>query len=217
MEIKEKRTEQADLTTGSLSMKNATFLRSCGLWLILGGVMTLVLGTTDPLFPTQSHSLGFTVRQLLVAVSHALVLIGLIGLARSDAAGKSPLAKIGLGILLLGGALFIPSELILIANDPLGSSLDGICAILMAVGFTLAGIAVLLTRHWQSWHRFTPLLCGLYIFLVLIPIIAITDGPALFLALGGWGVPLLLIGVSLRAEARGQQDGRPVSAQENNA
>src|SRR5437870_3702914 len=111
METQEKHMEQADLTTSSLSMKNATFLRSCGLWLILGGVMTLVLGTTDPLFPTPSYSLGFTVRQLLVVISHALVLIGLLGLARSNAAGKSALAKIGLGILLLGGALFIPSEL----------------------------------------------------------------------------------------------------------
>lgn len=161
MKIKEDHTEQADLTTGSFSEKNATFQRSCGLWLILGGVMTLVLGTTDPLFPTPSYSLGFTVREILVVISHALVLIGLIGLARSNAAGKSPLAKIGLGILLLGGALFIASELILMVNEPLGSILDGICSILMAVGFTLTGIAVLLTRHWQGWHRFIPLLCGL--------------------------------------------------------
>lgn len=212
METQEKHMEQADLTTSSPSMKNAPFLRSCGLWLILGGVMTVVVGTTDPLFPIPSYSLGFTVRQLLVVISHALVLIGLLGLVRSNAAGKSPLAKIGLGILLLGGALFIPSELILLVNDPLGSSLDGICAILMAVGFTLTGIAVLLTRLWQRWHRFMPLLCGLYIFLVILPILAITDGPALFLALGGWGVPLLLLGGSLRAEAKGLQDGQPVSA-----
>ena len=55
--------------------------------------MTLVLGTTDPLFPTPSYALGFTVQQILV--SHALVLISLICLARSYAAGKSLLAKIG--------------------------------------------------------------------------------------------------------------------------
>ena len=205
METKAKRTEQRDLPAGSISMKNAPFLRSSGLWLVLGGVMTLVLGATDPLFPTPTYSPGFTVHQILVVVSHALVLIGLIGLARSNAAGKSLLATIGLGILPLGSTLFIASELILIVNEPRGSTLDGICALLMAVGFTLAGIAVLLTHHWRGWHRCMPLLSGLYIFLVVLPTLAITagDGPALFLVLGGWGVPLLLLGVSLRVEARG--------------
>jgi hypothetical protein len=88
METKAKRTEQRDLPIGSTSMKNAPFLRLSSLWLILGGVMTLVLGTTTPLFPTPDYSLGFTVWQILVAISHVLVLIGLIGLARSHAAGK---------------------------------------------------------------------------------------------------------------------------------
>jgi hypothetical protein len=41
--------------------------------------------------------------------------------------------------------------------------------------------------------------------------------PALFSAIGGWGMPLLLLGVSLRAEAKARQDVRPVPAQQNNA
>ncbi len=202
MEMKVKRMEQAVLLTGDRSKKNIPFLRSCGLWLLLGGVMTVLLGISDALFLSQPPSPGFMIHQVLVVISHAMVLIGLIGLVRSNAGGKSPLARVGSGILLVGGTLFIPSELILMINLPLGRTLDGISALLMAIGFTLSGIAVLLTRSWRGWHRFTPLSSGLYIFLVLLPVMAVTDGPILFLTLGCWGIPLLLLGISLRAEAR---------------
>jgi len=199
-------------------MNHPSFVRSAGLWLILGALLGMGVGPAQAVFPVHNPSLGFTFRQVLVSLIHALVLLGIIGLVRSGAAGNGWLAKIGLGLALLGGALFIPAELILLGNNTLGNSLDGLCAVMMAVGFTLVGIPVIQAHRWHGWHRFTPLLAGLYIFLVLLPVLAIAHGgPSLFWALGGWSVPLLLLGVSLRAEARARPDVRPVPAQENNA
>lgn len=180
-------------------MKQTSFVRSSALSLILGALLQLVLGTIQHVAPVWPPSLAFSIRNSAIALSHLLVLIGVIGLARTGAAGNGWLGKIGLGIAIVGGILFIPSELLIQFNQTLGSNLDGMCAMLLGLGLVLAGIAVIRARQWQGWHRVMPLLTGLYVFLVIFPAFAITKGPN-FLALAGWGVPALLFGIALRAE-----------------
>ena len=191
-------------------MANMGFVRSAGLLCAIGGLLQLVLGPEEAFFPTQPSSSEFIFENILVTISHVLVFIGVIGLARSGAAGNGWLAKIGLGIALLGSFLTIPSEFILLVDSlfALGEMLLPICALLMGVGMLLAGIAVLRTRHWLGWHQYTPLICGVYVFVVLFPAFAISfaiaEGVA-FLALGGWGLCWLLLGAALRAEAGARQ------------
>lgn len=180
-------------------MKQTSFVRSSALSLILGALLQLVLGTIQHVAPVWPPSLAFSIRNSAIALSHLLVLIGVIGLARTGGAGNGWLGKIGLGIAIVGGILFIPSELLIQFNQTLGSNLDGMCAMLLGLGLVLAGIAVIRARQWQGWHRVMPLLTGLYVFLVIFPAFAITKGPN-FLALAGWGVPALLFGIALRAE-----------------
>lgn len=182
-------------------MASPGFLRSAGLCCVIGVLLQLVLGAVESFIPVQAPSSEFVFRQVLVGISYVLLLIGVIGLVLSGAAGNSWLAKIGLGIALLGSFLFIPSEIILLlVRVELGGALLTICMLLTGLGMLLAGIAVLRTRRWPGWSRYTPLICGLYIFVVLIPAFAIAQGPS-FLALGGWGVCWLLLGAALRAEA----------------
>jgi hypothetical protein len=187
-------------------MANISLVRSAGLLCVIGGLLQLVLGTEEAFFPTQPSSPEFIFENVLVTISHVLVFIGVLGLACSGAAGDGWLAKIGLGIALLGSFLVIPSEIILLVDRlfALGKTLLPICALLMGLGMLLAGIAVLRTRHWLGWHQYTPLICGLYVFVVLFPAFAIAFAIAEgvgFLALGGWGVCWLLLGAALRAEA----------------
>jgi hypothetical protein len=187
-------------------MANMGFVRSAGLLCAIGGLLQLVLGPEEAFSPTQPSSSEFIFENVLVTISHVLVFIGVIGLARSGAAENGWLAKIGLGIALLGSFLTIPSEIILLVDRlfALGETLLPICALLMGVGMLLAGIAVLRTRRWLGWHQYTPLICGLYVFVVLFPgfaiSFAIAEGVG-FLALGGWGLCWLLLGAALRAEA----------------
>jgi uncharacterized membrane protein len=162
-------------------------------------LMHLVIGPLQQIAPVEPPSLDFSIRNGLIALTHALVLVGIIGLARSGAAGDGWLGKIGLGLAIIMGALFIPAELSIQVNLPLGSTLDGICSMGLGLGMILTGIAVLRAGRWQGWTRFIPLLFGLYPFLLIMPYVFLTGAPN-FVAIGGWGVFSLLLGVALRAE-----------------
>jgi hypothetical protein len=136
------------------------------------------------------------IMQGTVIIANTLVLIGVIGLARSGAAGEGWLAKVRLGIAVLASALFLPFEVLVAVNEELGGALLGLTALVQGLGLLLAGIAVLRAGRWSHWHRFTPPLCGLYTFLVLIPALALSNGYNAW-ALAGWQIPFLLLGVAL--------------------
>ncbi len=74
--------------------------------------------------------------------------------------------------------------------------LQPVGALITAVGMTLVGIAVLRTRRWGGWQRFTPLLVGVYPFLVMFPFVIVTGKPSI-LAISGWGLPWLLLGYAI--------------------
>ena len=90
----------------------------------------------------------------------------------------------------------LPFEVLVTVNEELGGALLGLTALLQGLGLLLAGIAVLRAGRWRHWHRFTPLLCGLYTFLILIPALALSDGYNAW-ALAGWQIPFVLLGVAL--------------------
>lgn len=182
-------------------MAHPRFVRSAGLSLIIGALIGLGSGMLQAISPVARPSPTFMIRNDIVILSHLLVLIGVLGFARSGTTGNSWLAKSGLGIALLASIAFIPSEIAIQIRYALGELLLGICAPLQGIGMTLAGIAVLRAGIWQGWQRFTPLLCGLYPFLVLIPIFAATGGPN-FWAIAGVQVPYLLLGLALRGVGR---------------
>jgi hypothetical protein len=158
-------------------MTTTRFVRLAGLCLIIGALIGLGSGILQALSPAAPSSSVFTMRNNIVILSHLLVLIGVFGFARSGAAGHRWLSKISLGIALFASITFIPAEIAIQIRYALGEMLLGICAPLQGLGMTLAGIAVLRTGYWQGWQRFTPLICGVYPFFVLMPVFAITGGP----------------------------------------
>jgi multisubunit Na+/H+ antiporter MnhG subunit len=56
------------------------------------------------------------IMQGIVVIANTLMLIGVIGLVRSGAAGDSRLAKIGLRIAVLASALLLPFEVLVRVN-----------------------------------------------------------------------------------------------------
>lgn len=186
-------------------MTNTHFVRWAGVSLILGALIGLGSGVLQALAPADPSSPAFIFRNNTVILSHLLVLIGVLGFARSGVAGNGWLAKIGLGLALFASLAFIPAEFIIQTRYDLGEMLLGICAPLQGLGMTLAGIAVLRVGIWKGWQRFTPLLCGLYPFLVLIPVFAATGGPN-FWAIAGVQVLYLLLGIALGREVKPAAD-----------
>ena len=177
-------------------MDNRGFLRSTGAWLIVGSLIGMGVGIKEGIAPALFGTTENIVMQGIVIVANALVLVGVIGLARSGAAGDGWLARVGLVIALVASVLFLPFEVLVAINLELGGMLLGLSALAQGLGLLLVGIAVLRTGRWGSWHRFTPLLCGLYTFLVLIPALALSDGYNAW-ALAGWQIPFALLGVAL--------------------
>jgi hypothetical protein len=73
-------------------------------------------------------------------------------------------------------------------------------ALTTGLGMLLAGIAIVRTRRWDGWHRFIPLLAGLYPFVAMFPILAITGEPPLPM-ITLWCLLWLLLGLAMHAEA----------------
>ncbi len=165
---------------------------------IAGAALTIVLGIPlasfqDPVSPPWWIA-------ALNALSHLLFLAGVAGLAWWGAVGRNRLATAGVGLTLLGLAVLTVAEAISLINMDVAVFFYSGASLLMMLGLILLGVAVLRAGRWGGWHRFTPLACGLFIPLVLLPSFAL-PGYASNYAIGLWGVCWLLVGVSQLAEA----------------
>jgi hypothetical protein len=167
--------------------------------LVVGALMQVVLGIPlaaleEPSSPAHGPITVFNV------VNHLLLLAGVLGLARNGAAGRSRLALSGLTLAAFGTLVLTLAEPVVLLNLGVANVIFGIAVPAMALGLILAGFAVLRERRWVGWHRFTPLACGVFIPLVLIPSFAL-PGLWFHYAIGVWGIFWLLLGLALRAEA----------------
>lgn len=158
----------------------------------------------------QPSGAAFVTAEVFWIVIQSLLLIGMVRLALSGAV-PGWFGGIALGIALLGRLDFVAAEVhsLIIGDD---SDLLALGALITAVGMTLVGVAVLRARRWGGWERFTPLLAGVYPFVVMYPFIFITDEPSQ-LAITGCGLPWLLLGYAIWTNTRERQTPEPAPAQ----
>lgn len=168
---------------------------------VAGAALTVVLGIPLASFQAQEPPPWWI--PALNAFSHLLLMAGVVGLARAGAAGRGGLAASGLGLTLLGLAVLTVAEVSWLAQLGASGALYGIATLAMMLGLILLGVAVLRARRWTGWHRFTPLACGLFIPLVLIPSFGL-PGYASNYAIALWGVCWLLLGLALRSQGAGE-------------
>ena len=114
--------------------------------------------------------------------------------------------KIALGLAVLGRVDFVLTEIrSLIPGED--SFLLPLGELIMAIGITLMGIAVLRARRWVGWQQSTPLITGVYPFVVVFPFIFITDEPNV-LAIAGWGLTWCLLGYAMWSSAVEERPSR---------
>lgn len=165
--------------------------------LVAGATLQLVLGI--PLAPLQNHDPGLGHIAALNALSHVLLFAGIIGVVHSRAAGRSLFAGAGLALSLLGLADWVVAEAVwATAGEDVAVLFYSTGTLALMVGLILAGIAVVRTGQWRGWQRYTLLATGLYILLVLLPVLSVLSGYAPNIAIGVWGVCWLLVGLALR-------------------
>lgn len=110
--------------------------------------------------PDRLGEPGFSAWDLVSVLSFAMLLIGLLGLARSGAAGAGWLARIGLTTAFVGLGLFTVIEVMARSDPDAGEHLHPISVPLTAIGMVLTGIAVIRAGRWHGWRRVTPCCAG---------------------------------------------------------
>ena len=175
----------------------------------LGAACAVAVLLTPPQVPVErfSHPFDdtwFVVAQLVFAVQHLAMLAGVLGLAalapRPSRPWRVGLVLAGAGLVLLAGCEVVG----LTATRALGSSRVaglveasyGLPTAMVGLGFVLCGWVVL-RRRLLPWGRGLPLAFGVWVFVVLVPALGGSD-VAGRLAIGGWMVLFLLLGVALR-------------------
>lgn len=199
---------------GPPSTPRTPFVRAAGLLCLLGGVIgvasALVTGFIPAAVAPGRYSYpytptGFLAAQLVFILNHLLLLVGLLGLWRSDATGSHRFGRGGLWVSLAGMGLLTLCEVAAMTmadaaypsppTDALGTWF-GMASILIGAGLVTAGIAVVRARVWTGWRRFLPLACGVAVFAIVIPGVF---GPFLAgrLALAIWMLMFTALGAAL--------------------
>lgn len=171
-------------------------IRFAGMICLIGGILWVI--TLALLAGVTVGSPAYFIVEIVLVAAQVMLLIGMLGLTWSGAAGNGWFAKVALSIALLGRVTFVVAELQALVSGNDDSPLLPVAAVLTAFGMLLVSIAVLRTAHWNGWTWIAPLLCGLYPFLAMFPFIIISDEPNPW-AIAGWGLCWALLGLAMRA------------------
>jgi hypothetical protein len=188
-----------------------------------------VLGATSGIYlaftPTDidperfSYPLGaapFVAIQIWFVLQHVGLIISLLGLAATGAAGTGRPARIGQPAALGGMALLTMTELaaVFAAGDAGTTTLVtwlsvsyGLSTVLAGIGLVVVGWAVVRNRVWRGWRRAVPLVLGCYVFMPMIPALGGTFLMAR-LAITGWMLLFALLGWVLAELATGLEADR---------
>lgn len=135
---------------------------------------------------------------ILYASLHVLVFIGLVGLRASRVAGPSRASRRGLWLALAGTTLLFAGELASIAirhastDDTSAMAVGMLFAggiVLNAIGFLVAGAAMMRAGTWDGWRRYTLLLTGIW----SVALLAVNATKALPTGVALYGVCLLAV------------------------
>jgi hypothetical protein len=165
------------------------------LW-ALGGAVGLAIWGDEP--PTGSAA--FYVIEAVLVLIQLLLLVGFFGVLWSDGVGRSLFGRIAFGIGATGHLLFLAGEAHSLVLGTLSEDLIALGALVSAIGMLLTGIAVLVAKRWQGWTRWMPLVAGLYPWLLMFPFIIIAAQTS-SVAIVGWGLARLALGVAIYAQA----------------
>ncbi len=162
-------------------------------WMV-GGIAWVVTGFAG-LSATDGTG-GFYTTETAYLVVHLLILVGLVGLLRSGATGDLAWGTKGFAVATVGRIIFFLGELaaLVVGHDDL--FLFPVAAVLTGGGMIAGGLAVVRAGRWEGPLRYAPLAMGLYPFVAMFPVLAITgDRPNALLSC--WGLPMIAVGLAM--------------------
>lgn len=138
------------------------------------------------------------------AITQVLIVVGLMGFARSGAA-PTKAGRSGARLAVAGALLYlIAHALSLVAydarlDDPISVavlSCFGVGTLLTAVGLIMAGTSALRSGVWAGWRRYTPLVLGAW----MVAMMPLQLTPALPLAIGVYALVVMALGLAMILE-----------------
>lgn len=183
----------------------------------LGALLQFLGGILETVDRVEAGEPGFGLRTTVIGLAYLFLVGAVIALARSGAAGASRVAS---GALIVAGAGWAGSAvaqiLLNVVREFAETVLFPIATIAVGAGMLIAGVAVARVRRWAGWHRWAPLVCGLYPFVVIFPSFAISGGPN-FLVLSVWGLCWVLLAAALWTGPRRQRSATAVPVSHDHA
>lgn len=195
------------MNSSALSNQNSQ-TRLLGAITIVGAVLMVLqfswLGWVEGL-PNLANS---TVpRSLLLAIASLCLMAGPIGL-RSVRAWSGRLGTVGMGLTLIGMALWVVASFYFIANpdQEFNQLLSPAGGFAQCIGMILIGISTLRSKVLRGWQAFVPLLTGLF-FVAQLPVqiaFRLSQGlPPLYYLQAVWSLFWISVGyVILTVQAR---------------
>ncbi len=170
-------------------------VRPLGLTGLAGGILTVLVAGYDSVADLTAND-SFEAFFAIEGVALVLTLAAVVGLLRTEVPANLA-TRLALRAAAFGLAVFAAGHLLAgfhPASD--NNPLMPVGGIFSSVGMLVAGILLIKGGSWAGPGRFTALMCGLYPFVVLVPVFVIAgDGnkPAIV----GFGVVWALFGAAV--------------------
>ncbi len=176
-----------------VSMRQTGMLGMAGACLfIIGLFIEYRFGLFSP-----DGSVLYTVDQVIFFIGQIGLLIMLLGLWQAWAAGEGVFGKLALGILITAMSALIIAQALSILTSNQDQLLYPIGGLLQLIGSLLTGIAVVAAKRWEGWQRFTILIQGIYLLLVIMLPLFIANREPTLLTKSLWQVTWFLTSLAL--------------------
>lgn len=174
---------------GMTSLQVTTGNRLAGLLCMAGGILGalggIVMALVPPAVPQDRFSYpytpaGFVVTELVFALSHALVLVGVVGIARSGALGTGRTGHLAAWVAAAGWAALTLCEFAALTFSDSAYPTEqtglldtgyGVSTLLIGVGMVVMGLAVRRAGVWTGWRRHVTLASGAAVFVLVLPVV----------------------------------------------
>lgn len=191
-----------EMTRSDVSFKRAMARR--GPMLLIAAAVTALAVTAlamwlDPALATPKTP-DYIASGVVMTLVDLAAGLGFTGLAFAGAVRPGRFSTLAFAIAIAASFAMVPAELLLRVDFAVGNALYGVVGPLQAIGLVLVGIAIVTAHRWHSWGRFTVLALGLYVPLVMVPVLVASGGTSLA-ALAGYHALILAVGIGFRIES----------------
>ncbi len=190
------------LTTANQQAQSTTSAGRIGSSLLLIGGLTALMVTAAAVIDPDIAQAGkgaYLASGVVMSLVDLAVAVGLAFVATSIplALGRLRTPVIVLTVGASAGMVF--AEGALRASFATGNALFGVFGPLQALGLIALGIGIVRARAWTSWRRFALLGWGLYVPILMLPLLISSGGTSL-VALAGYHLGVVAAAVATRIE-----------------